>query len=803
MKNMSISIVIALMLIIPVSGSASSIIVSGRPYLGKIKLQGTELFWTDGSNTPLNKISTSGGPTTLLANRAVMPVSLNFQGNHFYWVDGEGLSRILKRTSLDEKLTEELLQYFVNVFPTDAVILDDSHIYFVSGTQSPNIFYLNMVPVAGGTPVVLASSYWTPIRTLARDATHIYWLEDLFPDHPSYIKRMTLGGGEVETVYESATSMITHFAILGSFIYFADIHYPSPNTFNVMKIPVSGGTTTILAEGLLASPKKFAASGAYLYWIDTSEALKRMAIDAGDITTMAESNVWFSDVLLATDYAFLIETECGTLGQPGCVIKVPLDGGPAEVFADNIVAPSRLALYATELYWVEGFGGGYSNEIGGFLRIAKAPITGGSVSTFLTGIGSKSASFAVDFNNIYIADGWNIKLVSRDGSVTERIAEAYEDVNDITTDGVNVYWIEKYLGQVKKVPVSGGPITWLGGGAGIAGPIHVVDNFVYWMDNYDAIKKVSINGGSTTVIASGLPFLSDMTVDGTNVYFSENDTGRIQKVPVNGGDITTLAYGSVYWMPYILAFDSDFVYWINAVEVGKVSKDGGNPATLHYNVLSDFDYPNSIVVDGANGAVYWTEVGGGTINKGSTEPVPPVNPTPCKVKVAKAKKNHGDGVVMSHDEYINCGPSCSVTYQSERVITFTATANEGSTFIGWNPASPNCSGTDPCSINLRGNTTTKIKAIFVGDYVLKVISQGKKGGNGTVTSITSSIHCITGSTAGCEAPYGYSEEVTLTASADIGSTFLGWKPSKLCPGTGDCTVTMDRKRTIKAVFSGQ
>jgi hypothetical protein len=158
---------------------------------------------------------------------------------------------------------------------------------------------------------------------------------------------------------------------------------------------------------------------------------------------------------------------------------------------------------------------------------------------------------------------------------------------------------------------------------------------------------------------------------------------------------------------------------------------------------------------------------------------------------------------MSHDGYINCGPSCSVTYQSERVITFTATANEGSTFIGWNPASPNCSGTDPCAINLRGNTITKIKAIFVGDYALKVVSQGKKGGNGTLTSIPSSIHCITGSTAGCEAPYGYGEEVTLTASADIGSTFLGWKPSKLCPGTGDCTVTMDRKRTIKAVFSGQ
>ena len=473
------------------------------------------------------------------------------------------------------------------------------------------------------------------------------------------------------------------------------------------------------------------------------------------------------------------------------------------MLVDNIEWPGPLALDATNVYWVEGSGGTETFKVGFCLRIGKAPLGGGSASTFIAGIGSDSASFAVDTGHIYLADGWNIKKVSMDGSYVEKLARDDFDIQDITTDGVNVYWIEEPFSTVRKVPVNGGPVTVIGGGYGPPGPVRVIDGYVYWMDHYDTIYRNSVDGSQFTTIASSLPFLSDMTVDGTNVYFSENDTGRIQKVPVNGGDITTLAYGSVYWMPYILAYDSDFVYWINAVEIGKVSKNGGNPATLHYGVLSDFDYPNSIVVDGANGAVYWTEVGGGTINKGSTEPVPPVNPTPCKVKVAKAKKNHGDGVVMSHDGYINCGPSCSVTYQSERVITFTATANEGSTFIGWKPASPNCSGTDPCTINLRGNTTTKIKAIFVGDYTLKVISQGKKGGNGTVTSIPSSIHCITGSTAGCEAPYGYGEEVTLTASADIGSTFLGWKPSKRCPGTGDCSVTMDRKRTIKAVFSGQ
>ncbi len=169
--------------------------------------------------------------------------------------------------------------------------------------------------------------------------------------------------------------------------------------------------------------------------------------------------------------------------------------------------------------------------------------------------------------------------------------------------------------------------------------------------------------------------------------------------------------------------------------------------------------------------------------------------------ISKAKKNHGDGVVMSNDGTINCGEACRQSFYENSLVTLSATANQGSTFMGWKPASINCTGIEPCTAKM--DHTKKVQAVFVGDYRLKVVNQSKKGGAGIVTSNPSGISCSTGSKVGCEATYPYAEQVTLSASADSGSTFLGWTPKKLCPGIGECVVSMDKKRSVKAVFLGE
>lgn len=172
-----------------------------------------------------------------------------------------------------------------------------------------------------------------------------------------------------------------------------------------------------------------------------------------------------------------------------------------------------------------------------------------------------------------------------------------------------------------------------------------------------------------------------------------------------------------------------------------------------------------------------------------------------KLKVKRAKKNGGDGTVKSNDGNIECGGACTHTYYKDTVVTLSAVANDTSTFLGWKPDKLNCIGTGSCMVTMDKART--VQAVFVGDYRLKVVNQSKKGGTGTVTSNPSGISCQTGNSTGCQATYPYAEQVTLLASADSGSTFLGWNPAKLCPGTGDCIVMMGSKRTIKALFLGQ
>ena len=82
---------------------------------------------------------------------------------------------------------------------------------------------------------------------------------------------------------------------------------------------------------------------------------------------------------------------------------------------------------------------------------------------------------------------------------------------------------------------------------------------------------------------------------------------------------------------------------------------------------------------------------------------------------------------------------------------------------------------------------------------LKVNFTRKHNGDGTITSLDDFISCPDT----CEASYFPGVTTTLTATPSALSTFLGWTPASLgCEGTDPCQVTMDKKKSVKAVFQG-
>jgi uncharacterized repeat protein (TIGR03803 family) len=92
-----------------------------------------------------------------------------------------------------------------------------------------------------------------------------------------------------------------------------------------------------------------------------------------------------------------------------------------------------------------------------------------------------------------------------------------------------------------------------------------------------------------------------------------------------------------------------------------------------------------------------------------------------------------------------------------------------------------------------GGTVFEIVNSTITDYKLTVTTAGT--GSGSVSSSPSGIDCP----STCSANFASGTVVTLTQTANSGSTFAGW--SGACTGTGSCQVTMSAAKTLTATFN--
>ena len=154
-----------------------------------------------------------------------------------------------------------------------------------------------------------------------------------------------------------------------------------------------------------------------------------------------------------------------------------------------------------------------------------------------------------------------------------------------------------------------------------------------------------------------------------------------------------------------------------------------------------------------------------------------------------SKAGSGSGSVTSNPAGIDCGATCSASFTSGAMVTLTATAIAGSTFTGW---TGDCSGTGSCVVTMDQDRAVTATFDVAAAPTLTVTKAGS--GSGTVTSSPAGIDC--GAT--CTAAFTNGTMVTLTPTADPGSTFTGWTGD--CSGSGSCVVTMDQDRAVTATF---
>jgi hypothetical protein len=152
---------------------------------------------------------------------------------------------------------------------------------------------------------------------------------------------------------------------------------------------------------------------------------------------------------------------------------------------------------------------------------------------------------------------------------------------------------------------------------------------------------------------------------------------------------------------------------------------------------------------------------------------------------------NGAGVVTSNPAGIDCGTTCTASFDYGQNVTLTATPGAASTFTGWTGSG--CAGTAPCTV--LATAASAVTATFTLDQHRLTVAKAGNGA-GTVSSNPAGISC--GAT--CFANFNYGQDVTLTAAPSSGSTFTGWSAGG-CAGTAPCTVSMTAASTVTATFT--
>jgi hypothetical protein len=157
-----------------------------------------------------------------------------------------------------------------------------------------------------------------------------------------------------------------------------------------------------------------------------------------------------------------------------------------------------------------------------------------------------------------------------------------------------------------------------------------------------------------------------------------------------------------------------------------------------------------------------------------------------------SRAGSGSGTVTSSPAGIDCGASCSASYDAGTVVTLTATPAQDSGFAGWSGA---CSGTGTCSVTM--SAARSVTATFnLFDRRLTVQVTPDQGGS--ITSSPLGISCGGGNT-NCQSDYPSGTVITLTPNPAAGFSFAGWTGA--CSGTGACAVTLNADTTVGATFS--
>jgi hypothetical protein len=254
----------------------------------------------------------------------------------------------------------------------------------------------------------------------------------------------------------------------------------------------------------------------------------RRAPLAGNAQQTAETLVSGLDNVsgLAVNATHIYVTNLGTTQN---IVRAPIGGGAATVFANGEDGPGHIRVQGTNAYWARG-----ADPIGQIMRQALSGAPGSATS--ISGPLASPTALSIDTTTAYFA------LSS---------------------------------GSIYRVPLAGGTTTLLSSGQTQMHPFDIAADatHVYWSNNGlpSGIMRVPIGGGTATPLYSNTTsYVSGIAIDATYIYFGMGQ--EVLRMPLAGGTPETIAANQ--GLPFMIAVNATHVYWTSRASrsVARVAK---------------------------------------------------------------------------------------------------------------------------------------------------------------------------------------------------------------------------------------
>ncbi len=250
----------------------------------------------------------------------------------------------------------------------------------------------------------------------------------------------------------------------------------------------------------------------------------------------------------------------------GLVVKAPIAGGEATVLASGQSMPRGIAVDAERVYWVNSVAAG---------QVMSVPTAGGEAMVLADGQ-RRPFKLAVRGDALYWTnngDGTVMRMAVLGGTPT-RLAEQQGAVVAIVAGADTLYWSSIGQGVIRSLPLNeAGDIVTVADDQD-ASSLFVLGTTVYWAnieveEGGGSVYKLDARGGPPVAVATSPGPLSAVA-DLRNVYWTDETTHTVRRVSLDGGDITVLATDQME--PSELAIDDRNLYWINAAVDGSIMK---------------------------------------------------------------------------------------------------------------------------------------------------------------------------------------------------------------------------------------